>query len=135
MDFPLTELLDEERSTHWLLKHFHPDGLKCPRCGSRGEEAWTFRRTHRSGLVVYRYRQCEQIYSLYSGTVFEHRQLTPMQVVLLVRGVCKGEPTAMLARELGVRRGTVHDIRKAEASQRSGAATSNALAGSRDRNR
>ncbi len=63
--------------------------------------------------MAYRCRQCEQTYSLYSGTVFEHRQLTPMQVVLLVRGVCKGEPTATLARELGVTRGTVHDIRKA----------------------
>lgn len=36
-----------------------------------------------------------------------------MQVVLLVRGVCKGEPSATLARELGVTRGTVHTIRKA----------------------
>ena len=63
------------------------------------------------------------------------RVLGPVQVVLLVRGVCKGEPTATLARELGVTRGTVHDIRKAEASQRSGVATSHALAGSRDRNR
>jgi transposase-like protein len=113
MDFPITELLDEDLSTHWLLKHFHPDGLKCPRCGSREEEARTFRRTRRSGLVIYRCRQCEQTYSLYSGTVFEHRQLTPMQVVLLVRGVCKGEPTATLARELGLTRGTVHAIRKA----------------------
>lgn len=135
MDFPITELLDEELSTHWLLKHFHPDGLKCPRCGSREEQARTFRRTRRSGLVVYRCRQCEQTYSLSSGTVFEHRQLTPMQVVLLVRAVCQGEPTAMLARELGLTRGTVHAIRKAEALQRSGAATSNAFAGSRDRNR
>ncbi len=42
MEFPITELLDEELSTQWLLKHFHPDGLKCPRCGSREEEARTF---------------------------------------------------------------------------------------------
>ncbi len=36
-----------------------------------------------------------------------------MQVVLLVRGVCKGEPTATLGRRLGLTRGTVHEIRKA----------------------
>jgi hypothetical protein len=36
-----------------------------------------------------------------------------MQVVLLLRGVCKGEPSATLARELGLTRGTVHAIRKA----------------------
>jgi transposase-like protein len=112
-EFPITELLEEELRTQWLLKHFHPDGLKCPRCGSREEEARTFRRTRRSGLVVYRCRQCEQTYSLYTDTVFEHRHLTPMQVVLLVRGVCKGEPTVTLARELGLTRSTVHEIRHA----------------------
>ncbi len=135
MDFPITEFLDEELSTQWLLKHFHPDGLKCPRCGSREEEARIFRRTRRSGLVVYRCRRCEQTYSLYSGTVFEHRQLTAMQVVLLVRGVCKGEPTATLARELGLTRGTVHDIRKAKPRQRSGSPTHNTFVRSRNRNR
>ena len=72
-----------------------------------------FHRTRRSGLVVYRCRQCDQTCSLYSGTVFEHRQLTPMQMVLLVRGVCKGEPTATLTRELGLTRGTVHALRTA----------------------
>ncbi len=112
-EFPITELLDEELSMQWLLKQFHLDGLKCPRCGSREEEARTFRRTRRSGLMVSRCRQCDQTYSLSSGTVFEHRQLTPMQVVLLKRGVCKGEPTATLARELDLTRGTVHNIRKA----------------------
>jgi transposase-like protein len=31
----------------------------------------------------------------------------------LLRGVCKGEPTAAIAREIGVTRQTVHDMRKA----------------------
>ena len=87
MDFPITELLDEELSTDWLLKHFHPDGLQCPRCGSREEEARTFRRTRRSGLVVSRCRQCEPTYNLYSGTVFEHRQLTPMHLLVNRLGI------------------------------------------------
>jgi len=41
------------------------------------------------------------------------KHLRPAQVVLLLRGVCKGEPTAAIAREIGVARQTVHEIRKA----------------------
>ena len=44
--------------------------------------------------------------------VFEHRHLTPQQVVLLIRGVLKGESSATIAAELGVARSTVHLIRK-----------------------
>ena len=41
------------------------------------------------------------------------KHLRPAQAVLLLRGVCKGEPTAAIAREIGVARQTVHEIRKA----------------------
>ena len=112
MEFPITELLGEEQSADWILKHFHPNGLACPGCLSGVEQARPFRTTKRSGLTVYRCRRCEAIYNLYSGTVFEHRHLTPAQVVLLLRGICKGEPSATLANELGVVRSTVHLIRK-----------------------
>lgn len=112
MEFPITELLGEEQSAEWILKHFHPNGLKCPGCCAGVEQARCFRTTKRSGLTVYRCRRCEAIYNLYSGTVFERRHLTPAQVVLLLRGICKGEPSATLANELGVVRSTVHLIRK-----------------------
>ena len=59
-----------------------------------------------------RNRACDSIYTIYTGTVFEGHQLTPRQVVLLLRGVLKGEPTAMLARELALSRMTVHTLRK-----------------------
>ena len=39
--------------------------------------------------------------------------LQPAQAILLLRGVCKGEPTATIAREIGLTRQTVHDLRKA----------------------
>ena len=112
MEFPITELLGAEQSADWILKHFHPNGLKCPGCLAGVEQARSFRTTKRSGLLVYRCRRCEAIYNLYSGTLFEGRHLTPPQVVLLLRGICKGEPSATLANELGVVRSTVHLIRK-----------------------
>jgi transposase-like protein len=112
MDFPVADLLDDEFSELWLLKHFHPKGLKCPRCDARRSQARPFRRTRRSQVMAYRCRQCQGLYNVYSGTIFQARHLRPGQVVLLLRGVCKGEPTAALARELSLPRSTVHVLRQ-----------------------
>jgi transposase-like protein len=108
MDFPITDLLDGEASVTWLMQHFHPDGLKCPKCRASLDQARRFRRTQRSQISVYRCCQCQRVYNLYTGTVFEGTRLRPAQVVLLVRGVCKGEPSTTLAREINVSRTTVH---------------------------
>jgi transposase-like protein len=112
MDFPVADLLDDELSEQWLLKHFHPKGLRCPHCDARRSQARRFRRTRRSQVTVYRCRECQGLYNVYSGTVFQARHLRPAQVVLLLRGVCKGEPTAALARELSLPRSTVHGLRQ-----------------------
>ena len=112
MDFPVADLLADELSEQWLLKHFHPKGLKCPHCDARRSQARPFRRTRRSQVMVYRCRQCQGLYNVYSGTIFQARHLRPAQVVLLLRGVCKGEPTATLARELSLSRSTVHGLRQ-----------------------
>ena len=100
MDFPIIDLLDEDQSVAWLEQHLHPHGLRCPHCHARHEAARYFRANRGSGLEVYRCRQCQGIYHLYSGTVFEGSQLTPSQVVLLLRGVLQGHSSAQLAREL-----------------------------------
>lgn len=114
MEFPITELLDQQACTQWIMEHFHVQGLHCPHphCRAPVEDARLFRRTKRSGIQVYRCRKCQSIYNMYTGTVFEKRQLTPCQVVMLLRGVLKGEPTASLAKELKVVRSTVHLIRR-----------------------
>ena len=64
MDFPITELLDHERSVEWILEHFHPDGLKCPGCEAPVTEDRVFRLTHRSQLTTYRCQLCETPYNL-----------------------------------------------------------------------
>ena len=111
MEFPITELLDYESSVAWILEHFHPKGLRCPGCQKTVKEARKFRRTRKSGLVVYRCKECDTVYNLYSGTVFERYPWTPMQVVLLMRGICKGETTRELAAELKMNYKTVLDMR------------------------
>ena len=113
MDFPILNLMDDALATDWLVKHFHPDGLKCPHCEASVEEARSFRQTTASQLTVYRCLLCNGIYNLYSSTVFQQRHLTPSQAVLLLRGVYQGVSTAQLARELGLSYPTVLSIRHA----------------------
>ncbi len=94
-------------SVMWLMKHFHPQGLKCPQCHHAQDGARFFRANRGSGLPVYRCNHCQGIYHVYSGTLFEGSQLTPSQVVLLLRGFVQGQSSAQLSRELGLAYKTV----------------------------
>jgi len=111
MEFPITALLSQEQSEAWIMDYFHPDGLKCPRCRASVADAYVPRQTRKSSLMVYRCKPCRQLYNLYSGTAFQQCHLTPQQVILLLRGVVKGEPSATLAAELAVSYQTVLDLR------------------------
>lgn len=113
MEFPITELLDQESSLAWLTRHFHGNGLHCPQCSRTVNEARYFRQTQESQLPVYRCRHCEQIYNVYTGTVFAGSHLTAPQAVLFLRGVSKGEPTTTLSKELGISYPTLLKLRHA----------------------
>ena len=113
MDFPILDLIENESASEWLLNHFHPHGLKCPHCEASVAEARPFRQTTASQLTVYRCVVCDGIYNLYSSTVFQQKQLTPAQAVLLLRGVYQGESSAQIAREIGLSRPTVLCLRHA----------------------
>lgn len=112
MEFPIDHLLDLVECEQWIIEHFHPSGLKCPRCKASKEQAHEFRKTKRSQLTVYRCNACGKSYNLYSGTVFQQRHLTAPQVVLLMRGFLKGEPSNVLAAELKVNYITVLQLRR-----------------------
>lgn len=107
MDFPLLTLLDTQASVAWLEQHFHPDGFGCPHCQADRSRARLFRTNRGSCLPVYRCLECQGVYTLYSGTIFEGCQLLPSQVVLLLRGVMAGQSSAQLARELELTEKTV----------------------------
>jgi transposase-like protein len=111
MIFPIVELLDESESNRWIAHYFHPQGFGCPQCKTGVEQARVFRHSQR-GLVDYRCKHCERVYNLYTGTVFAGCRLSASQAVLLLRGVCKGESSASVAKELGVCRSTVHLLRQ-----------------------
>jgi len=111
MRFPIQNLLNQKECEAWILHHFHPEGLRCPGCQCDVSESHLFRRTRRSQLEVYRCNQCQTVYNLYSRTVFQQRHLTPQQVVLLLRGMVKGETSKAIAEELDVSYTTILELR------------------------
>jgi transposase-like protein len=108
IDFPITELLDDSSCLIWLERHLHPDGFSCPHCHSL--ERRLFRQ--QGDFPAYRCRMCDGYYTLLTNTVFEKTRQRPATLVLLLRGIAKGEPTARLARELGLSRKQLHTLRR-----------------------
>lgn len=112
IEFPIVELMSSQSSYKWLVDYFHPRGIGCPHCGAVLENARQFRVTKSSQVPDYRCWECDKTYNVYSGTVFAGRRLQPEQVILLVRGVVKGEQAQILANEIGICRQTVQSIRQ-----------------------
>lgn len=98
IDFPVTELMDEAACLAWLEYHLHADGFVCPHCGS-AERRFFRQQCH---FPAYRCRACDGYYTLLSGTVFEKTRQNACTLVLLLRGITKGESTARLSRELAM---------------------------------
>jgi len=110
MDFPITALMDPDACYGKLTELLHPDGLACPRCGAR--ERWTVhRRRPGSPVVDYRCPGCRRVFNLYTGTAWQGTHKGPATIVLILRGIAQGVPTAQLARELGLSRRHLLDLR------------------------
>jgi transposase-like protein len=97
MDFPILDLMDSDACYRYLLDLLHPDGLRCPGC--RGDDFYAHDR-HRDPVFDYRCRGCGAVFNAYTGTPFLKTHRSPAQLVLILRGICQGTPTAQLAREL-----------------------------------
>jgi transposase-like protein len=108
IDFPIAELLDDSICLLWLERYLHAEGFTCPQCGS--VERRLFR--DQGHFPAYRCRACEGYDTLLTGTVFANTRQRPATLVLLRRGMAKGEPTARLARELGLSRKPLHTLRQ-----------------------
>ena len=108
IDFPLDGLMAEESCLIWLEKYLHPHGLRCPKCGS-GQ-----RRLDKQGgpFPAYRCKACDRYHTLLSGTVLAKTRQKPSTLVMILRGVSKGETTARLSRELGISRKQMTTIRQ-----------------------
>jgi transposase-like protein len=108
IDFPLTDLLDDDSCTLWLERYLHPGGLQCPHCGSPDRRLFR----GQDHFPAYPCRVCDGYYTLLTGTIFAKTRQPPATLVLLLRGIAKGEPTARLARELRLSRKQLHTLRQ-----------------------
>lgn len=99
MDFPMLDLMDPTACHRFLVDLLHPGGLRCPTC--RRGDALAVHDRHRPPVFDYRCRHCHAVFNAYTGTPLQKTHRTPAQLVLLLRGIWQGTPTAQLARELG----------------------------------
>jgi hypothetical protein len=91
-----------------LLAFAAPAWRSSPHCG------YPERRRFRvqGYFPAYRCRACQGYYTLPMGTVFAKTRQRPASLVLLLRGIAQGQPTACLARELDVSRQQLHTLRR-----------------------
>ena len=88
MDFPIADLMDEDACYAKLLAWLHPDGLACPRCGSRDD--LHVHRRHRAPVLDYRCSSCRRVFNAYTGTGLHATKRRPVELVLIVRRIRPG---------------------------------------------
>jgi transposase-like protein len=118
-------LLDDDSCTLWLERHLHPGGLQCPHCGSPDRRLFRVQ----GHFPAYRCRGCDGYDTLLTGTVFAKPRQPPATLVLVLRGMAKGEPTARLARELRVSRKQLQTLRQRSQAHRNATAPTAVLPG------
>ena len=107
IDFPITELLDDATCLAWLEQFIHPNGFVCPHCGSPDRRLFV----RRQAFPGYRCRACDRYYTLVTNTALEKTRQRPATLVLLLRVIAKGEPSARLAGELHISRKQLSSLR------------------------
>ena len=109
MDFAILDLMNPDACYQFLMDTLHPDGLRCPGC--RGADALSIHDRHRPPVLDYRCRGCGSVFNAYTGTPLQKTHRSPAQLVLILRGIAQGIPTARLARELGCDRKHLLELR------------------------
>jgi len=108
--FPVGDLLDEQACCDFLLRHLHPQGLRCRNGHPLPANAAPHDR-HRAPILDYRCKTCGNVFNLFTGTPWQKTYYSCSQIVQILRGFAQGTPTLHLARELGIHRGTLLERR------------------------
>ena len=103
LEFPLTEVLDEQACYDFLLRTLHPDGLHCPYDHPLPHDQAPHDR-HRAPIMDYRCRKCGAVFNLFTGTIWSKTRFRCATIVQILRGIAQGVPTNHLAAELGIDR-------------------------------
>ena len=90
--------MDDDACHARLVERLHPDGLACRRCRA-SQGLWVHRRG-RAPVLDYRCWACGRVFNVFTGTTLHGLRRRPRDLVLILRGIAQGVPTARLAREL-----------------------------------
>jgi transposase-like protein len=99
MDFPIQDLMDEQRCYDKLQEVLHPGGLRCPQCCQTDKLGVHDR--HRDPVLDYQCGHCGRVFNIFTGTPLAGTRRSVVHLVLIIRGFAQGVSTAQLARELG----------------------------------
>lgn len=115
MNFPIAELLDEQRCYDFLLSVLHSEGLHC-RNGHPLPPDQAPHDRHRDPIFDYRCRVCGNVFNIFTDTIWSGSRYSCVTIVLIMRGIIQGVPTNHLAAELGIDRSHLlkrrHEIQK-----------------------
>jgi transposase-like protein len=109
MDFPITDLMDENACYAKLVAWLHPGGFACPRCGL--DDRMSVHRRGRVPVLDYRCGHCRRVFNAFTATSLQGAKRRPAELVLILRGFAQGVPTAQLARELDCDRSELLKLR------------------------
>lgn len=110
MDFPISDLMDESACYAKLLSLLHPGGLRCPQCHA-SERIGVHRYRRRKEVPDHRCDVCGRVFNIFTGTKLHGTRRRPSALLLLLRGIVHGTPTAQLARELKCSRTSLLPLR------------------------
>ena len=110
MDFPLVDLLNPQACYDYLLQVLHPTGLACPRC--QHQDGLGVHRCHRAPVLDYQCSHCGCVFNAWTATLLANTHRTPAEIILILRGILQGVPTARLARELNCDRKHLLELRR-----------------------
>jgi transposase-like protein len=99
MDFSLNDYMDQGACYRKLVELLHPEGLACPGCGQR--QRLGIHHRHRDPVLDYQCGDCGRVFNAWTGTALQGTHRRPSQILLILRGIAQGQPTAQMARELG----------------------------------
>ncbi len=101
INFPLQTLMNYDACYEQLVKIFHPHGLNCG-CGVSLPNSQAVHKKNKTGLPSYRCHSCRSVFNLYTGTILEGIHYDCIAIILLLRGILKGETTQSLSQELSL---------------------------------
>jgi transposase len=102
IQFPITDLVNEQECHDYLLRTLHSNGLVCPTCGHPLPPSQAPHDRSRDPIFDYRCRTCGAVFNLFTKTIWSGTHYDCKIIVLVMRGFAQGIPTLHLAQELNL---------------------------------